>query len=117
MATLYNDIQEEGKVKKKLKYLGLLLLIPILVMGYGVNSKLMKIFKKEWLVRCMYALILAQPFWFFGWEHALVATVTLIGAFQIRAGGFKIGTRYDFLYEDLARYMTLGINLTWGIYG
>jgi len=112
-----DDIKEKKKFKNKIKYIGFLLTIPLLSMGYGANSWLMKIFKSDAKVRIAYATLLALPFWVFGWAHFLVALASLIGAFQVRAGGFKIGPSYDFLYEDLVRYMILGINLSWGIYG
>jgi hypothetical protein len=49
------------------KYLAFLLLIPLLSMGYGVDSHLGAICGHiEWLIRLVYALLLSLPFFIFG---------------------------------------------------
>lgn len=84
-----------------------LLLIPVLVMGYGENSQIMGWIGIEWAVRVVYAFLLSLPFIFYGWRRWLAACVLLIVAFQVQAGSLgKIGP-YDILIEDIARYGAL----------
>ena len=78
----------------------------ILAMGYGENSWLMKVLKKDWLVRIVYGMILSLPFLLFGlW----LAPLILAGAWSVRLGSFKIYKQFDFLWEDFVRYTCLGI--------
>ena len=95
------------KYKKKVyaKEYALLVLMFLLAMGYGENSWLMKVCKQDWIVRIVYGLLLSIPFLFLGFYWA---ALTLPVAWSIKAGGFKIYKEYDFLYEDLIRYLTLG---------
>lgn len=113
-------IDKWKKEKKDWAVLVFVLLIPVLCMGYGVNSFLMKIFKKDWIVRVAYAIILSLPFLAYTLlspQYTLlqygIITVSLIGAFQVRAGTLaKIG-KYDILIEDIIRGLTLGGALLW----
>jgi len=84
----------------------LLLLSFLLALGYGENSFLMKVCKKDWIVRIVYGVLLSIPFLILQFWYA---PLLLACAWSIRAGGFKIGKKYDFLYEDLIRYTTLGV--------
>lgn len=95
------------KTKKKvyLKEYLLLLLSFLLAMGYGENSWMMKVCKKDWIVRIVYGLAISIPFLFF---KLWVAPLLLCSAWSVRAGGFKISEKYDFLWEDFIRYVTLG---------
>ena len=96
----------------------LLLLYPILSMGYGKNSKIMSIFKLEWLVRLVYSTLVFIPFLIvraldgqFLSINTLLGYILLIIAYQLRLGGFKITDKVDFLYEDLARGSAIAINV------
>ena len=100
----------------KLKSLAFLLLIPILCMGYGVNSFLMNILNNDTLVRIVYGALLSLPFMFFGIRKWLISLISLVIAFNIRAGClFTIGD-FDLLWEDFVRYSTLGILIVFLIY-
>ena len=92
-------------------------LIPTLCMGYGVNSWLMGKIGLEWLVRAVYSTLLSLPFIAYGWRRWLIALVALQVAFAIRAGGFYIEwLQCDFLYEDVARYGTLALLISYNIF-
>ena len=94
--------------KKKYKSLFFVIWMVLLSMGYGIDSKLAKVFKKDWIVRIAYGLLLSVPLIALGSWYGIVA---LPLAFSIRAGGFKIW-KYDWLWEDFIRYLTLGV-LVW----
>jgi len=96
------DIKDK-KVRWKVYLLSLLSFL--LALGYGENSFLMKVFKKDWLVRIVYGVLLSVPFLVL---KVWVAPLLLAGAWSIRAGGFVIYKDYDFLWEDFLRYSTLG---------
>ena len=101
----------------KWRSLAFLLLIPILVMGYGENSILMGFLGVEWLVRLVYALLLSLPFFLFSWRRGLIASVLLIGAFQIHAGSLgHISWFGDLLIEDIVRYSVLGSLIAFNIF-
>lgn len=90
-----------------------LLLMPLLAMGYGESSWLASYVRQEWLLRAVYAFMLALPFLFFGIKRWGIATLFLIAAFQVRAGSLgHIGWFGDLLIEDIVRYGTLGILIT-----
>ena len=90
------------------KSLWFLLLIPVLIMGYGENSVLMKLIGVEWAVRAVYACLLSIPFAFFGLLRWVISAVLLVIAFQVRAGSFgNIPWFGDLLIEDIVRYGTL----------
>lgn len=103
-------------------WLGLLILlyIPILSIGYGIDSALGKLLGgKEWLVRLVYGFACALPvliilvithMW-----YKIACIPVLIGVFELRLGSIKIGN-YDLLLEDLVRATTLGACITWVIY-
>lgn len=106
------------KPREKWGVLALVLLIPVLCLGYGVDSVFTKIFKKEWIVRLIYAIVLSIPVGVYAviaqetWKMLFVVPA-LVGAFQIRAGKlFSIG-KFDVLIEDIARSLTLGVSLVW----
>lgn len=90
------------------------LVIPILSMGYGVDSWLGKIFKKELTLRMAYAIMCSLPFLIFErvtgepWWLTGVTVVALVVAFQVRAD--KLGTwgKFDFLIEDIVRGLVFG---------
>ena len=106
--------------KKRMKLLVFVILIPILSMGYGVNSWLMGIFKKDWIVRFVYGIMLSVPLGIYTtltpqntMIHYFIITGLLVAAFQLRAGSLgKIG-KYDILVEDIVRSLTLGYSITW----
>jgi len=98
------------------KHLSFLLLIPILSMGYGVNSILMSLLHNEILVRLVYSLLLALPFIFFGIKRWLIASISLGVAFAIRAGSLGQIWGYDILIEDIVRYSVLGFNIALNIF-
>lgn len=89
--------------------LAILLFIPALIVGYGENSGLMGVFKFDFLVRVIYALILSVPFLFTGLKRWVISAILLVIVFQIRAGVlFSVGT-FEVLIEDIFRYSALGI--------
>lgn len=96
-----------GKFSKRT--LPLILLIPLLSIGYGEGSWLMAWLGQDWLVRGVYALMLSSPFLFYGWQRWLVACIALIAMFQIHAGSLGNIGGMDILIEDIARYLTLGV--------
>ena len=96
-------------VQWRWKYLVFLLYIPLLSMGYGVDSQIGALCGHiEWLIRLVYAMLLSLPlliFWFWRW---VVSTILLIIAFQIQAGSLgNVGWFGDFLIEDIVRYGVL----------
>jgi len=98
--------------KKKWKALGLMLLWGILSMGYGENSWLMKVFKKDWIVRIVYGVVLSLPIYILSWKVGLIGTLALPTAWSLRLPSFKIYKEFDFLWEDAVRYTTLGVIIT-----
>lgn len=100
------------KYKWNWRYLGLLLLIPLLSMGYGVNSWLMALLQDDTLVRIAYGLILGLPFFFFGWIRGIIACVSLAIAWSVRGGNLGYIEWFgDLLVEDIIRYSILGLNI------
>ena len=92
----------------KWKYLAFLLFIPVLIMGYGVDSVLGGFLGHvEWLIRLIYSLLLSVPFIVFGAWRYILASVLLVVAFQIHAGSFGQIFGKDILIEDFIRYGTL----------
>lgn len=94
-----------------------LLLIPVLIMGYGENSILMKWIGVEFLVRIIYAALLSIPFMFFGLWRGLIAMIMLSAAFLIHAG--SIGYVFwfgDILVEDMIRYGVLGALISFNLF-
>ena len=98
------------------KDLSFLLLIPLLSMGYGVDSFLTQIFGSDSLVRLVYALLLSLPFYFHGIKRGAVASVSLAVAFQIRAGSLGSVGGFDILIEDIARYSVLGLLIAFNMF-
>jgi len=103
--------------KKAITALLFILAVPILSMGYGVNSWIMKLLKREWLVRLVYALTLSLPLIIYGIiNSAGISTLILcpsliISSFQLRAGKlFSIGD-FDILVEDIARSLAFGFSV------
>jgi len=96
--------------KRKTWLLFLLLISPLLSLGYGENSKLMKWIGSDWLVRIVYGFLLGLPF--LVW-NIWYAPIVLACAWSVRAGSlgtFKIGKKsYDILVEDMVRYFSLGV--------
>lgn len=93
--------------KKKYRASFYLLLMGILSIGYGENSKLRKLLKgsNAW-TRIVYGLLVSLPFVFFGKWWAMVV---LPIAFSIRAGGFQLPNGKDWLWEDFIRYSSIGV--------
>jgi len=96
-------------------YTPLVFLFPELFLGYGTGSWAAEHFKKEWLIRFMYALALAIPISLCGLLQdkalSLLSFPILIASFQIRAGSlFHIGKK-DFLIEDFFRSLALSTSL------
>ena len=112
LAVTIAGIKDIKDKRLRWKYYTLAILSFLLSIGYGENSFLMKVFKRDWLVRIAYGCILSVPFLFSG---VWLAPILLAGAWSVRAGGFKIYKEYDFLWEDLVRYTTLGGLICWVI--
>ena len=115
IGVLVKKIREE----KKRAWMAVLLflLIPLLCMGYGVDSWLVKIFKKEWTVRLVYGTIVSTGACglvivvnSFCWS-LIAYWLVAVAVFQIRGGKlFTIG-KFDLLVEDLARGAGVGMLL------
>lgn len=92
---------------KRKAYIAWLLLIAVLSGGYGENSKLMQVFKRDWIVRIVYGAIVGSIFLLFGFWWA---PVVFAAAYSVRAGGFAIWGR-DWLWEDFVRFSVLGVHI------
>lgn len=94
-------------IRRKKKFLSLVLtwIGLILSSGYGEDSLLVKIFKKDWIVRIVYGTLLAIPFLFF---HIYSALILLPVAFSFRSSRHFNFLKMDWLLEDIIRYSTLG---------
>lgn len=92
------------------KDLVFLLCIPLLAMGYGVDSTLGAICNHvEWLIRLAYAVLLSLPFLFYGKLRWIITAVLFTVAFQIHAGSLGNTSWFgDFLIEDIIRYGAWG---------
>ena len=103
LASLYAATKKKEKIKSSFY----LMLIGILSMGYGENSKLRKLFDgNDTLTRIAYGILVSLPFLFFGKWYACIA---LPIAWSIKAGAFPITKTKDFLWEDFIRYSTIGV--------
>jgi len=100
------------------KYLAFLLLIPVLCLGYGVDSQLGAwLGHNEFLIRLVYASLLSLPFYIFGWIRGVVGSVLLVAAFQIHAGSLgHISWFGDVLIEDIIRFCTLAALIIFNIF-
>ena len=103
LATLY----AATKKKEKWKSSYYLLLMGVLSMGYGENSKLRKLLGgSDFWTRIVYGLLVSIPFLALGkWLACIILPI----AWSIRAGGFQITATKDFLWEDAIRYGTISI--------
>jgi len=120
LAGLVRYLRDPKRNEHASKVLVLIPLIGILSMGYGINSKLRKMFKKDWLVRLIYAIIIAVPLWIYAMImptvpiiKPLIIMIALCSAFQIRAGKLFTVGKFDILIEDLVRSFVLGMGFTW----
>ena len=94
------------------KHFSLLLYVPLLSIGYGVNSWLMDWLGNETLVRVAYALLLSIPIALFGVKKWFLGTIMLVMAFQIRGGSLgHLAWFGDILIVDFIRYSVLAIVL------
>lgn len=102
----------------RIKDLALLLLIPILSMGYGVDSTLYNaLFQNEILTRFVYAGLVSLPFLIYGAKRWYIAFIGLVMAFQVRAGSLgHISWFGDVLIEDICRYLILGLLISFNIF-
>lgn len=88
----------------------------ILTLGYGVNSKLMKWFKSEQLVRILLGLLISLPVLItilltHNWI-SLFGIPLIVGCSCIRLGGWgKIGS-FEILPVDIFRGLSLGIAIS-----
>lgn len=95
----------------------LLLLIPVLVCGYGEDSVFMQLLHNEILVRVAYGLALSMPFYFYGLLRGCIASFLLVIAFQIQAGTLGYVSWFgDFLVEDMVRYGILGSLIAFNLF-
>lgn len=78
-------------------------------MGYGDDSRLKRLFRYDYLVRIVYGLLVSVPFVILGVYWSLIL---LPLAYSVKAGGFKINEKYDFLWEDLIRFTVIGFLIT-----
>lgn len=117
LSAVITSLKDDKNKNKWYKYLPLLVAIPILSIGYGTDSALKKVFKKDWIVRVVYGIILSLPFLALTlmttnpyWKY-IITVLSLCGAFSIQAGSLgRIGT-FDILIEDIIRSAVLGINI------
>ncbi len=106
---ILNISNSKLSIKEKLKRFGLLvLLVAVFSIGYGQESTIGKFIKQDWLIRIIYASILSIGFLFFKMWYA---PLILIPIWQIRMGSFNV-IGYDFLFEDMFRYLSVGILIT-----
>jgi hypothetical protein len=99
------------------KDLALLLLIPILCIGYGENSFIYGWTGNDFLTRIIYGFFLSVPFIVYGWWRFVVAAVLLPAAFSIHAGSLGYADWFgDFLVEDIIRYGVLGGLIVFNIF-
>ena len=103
LATIY----AATKKKKKWKSSVYLLLMGILSMGYGENSKLRRLLGgSDFWTRIVYGSLVAIPFLALGkWWACLILPL----AWSVRAGGFQITATKHFLWEDFIRYGSIGL--------
>ena len=95
----------------------LILLVPVLIMGYGDKSILMGWIGSEFLVRVAYGALLSLPFLFYGLKRWMVACIALVIAFQIIAGSVGYVSWFgDILIEDIVRYGVLGILIAFNLF-
>lgn len=93
-----------------------LLLIPVLVVGYGENSWIMNIVGADWAARLVYAALLSIPFAFYGRVRWIISLAALCLAFSIRAGSIgHVGWFGDILVEDIFRYGVLSALVVFNI--
>ena len=110
--SIYNDIKDSKG--SKVRNLIFLLLAPILIMGYGENSKLLKIFKKDWIVRIVYGVLISIPFGLFVLANDLnffiyiICLASLVLAYSTKAGRLGHIGEFDFLIEDMIRFSVIG---------
>lgn len=94
--------------------LPLLGLMGILTIGYGEHSWIHEVFPVDWKDRLIYGFLCSIPLILTAvfCEHWIVAGLCmpcLIAAFEVRAGKLgRIGS-FDILWEDIVRYLTIGI--------
>lgn len=99
----------------------ILLYIPILCIGYGIDSKLGKwLGGREWLIRLLYSFVCCVPLvgilGFTGeWWKLIVIVPVVIGVFQIRAGSLGKIWDCDILVEDICRATILGSAIIWSL--
>jgi len=98
-------------------FLVCILIIPILCSGYGENSILMQYIGNDAVVRLVYGAILGLPFFIYGRYRGTVAVVALSLAYLVKAGSLgHVSWFGDWLIEDMVRYITLGILLSFNIF-
>ena len=86
----------------------LVLLMPLLSVGYGESSWLAHQFNQEWLIRSVYACMLSLPFLFYGIKRWGISALLMGIVFQIHAGSLGHIGNFDILVEDILRYGVLG---------
>ena len=86
----------------------LLLLFPLLSIGYGEHSWIALYSRQEWLIRGVYACMLSLPFLFYGIKRWGISALLLGIVFQIHAGNLGHIGNFDILIEDILRYGVLG---------
>lgn len=95
----------------------LILIVPILALGYGENSFLYEKLNSDLLVRFVYAVLLSLPFLFYGLRRWICACLLLVVAFQVHAGSLGYLSWFgDILVEDILRYGVLGTLISFNIF-
>lgn len=88
----------------------------ILTIGYGEDSKLMKLLGNDELVRDVYSIICCIPITLMilltGNLLALIGILLILGAFQIRLGSLGRIGKCDILPEDLIRGFIIGLAIS-----
>jgi hypothetical protein len=134
IATFAVVLFRTGKPSERWRALVLLLLIPILCVGYGINSALMHLVErivpresfrtKDLIIRILYAIMLSLPIGIYAQiTHSMykypIIVIALIGAFLVKSEWFgslqsrlKIGS-FDIVIEDVVRSLTLGYAIVW----
>lgn len=90
--------------------LAFLLWIPILSLGYGVDSVLGAFLGHcEPLIRAVYGVLVSIPLLVFGIRKWAIAVVLLVIAYSIHAGSLgNISWFGDILVEDIVRFSMIG---------
>ncbi len=98
----------------------LLLCIPVLCMGYGVDSGIKRLVETEWKIRLVYGFLLSVPVGVAAavmgrWVAVPIITWLYVVAFQVEAKSLGRVGKYDVLIEDMIRGAVFGLGIIYAI--